>query len=92
MENNDKNELTSLTPHGVSGLKFQKINQLKRYRCLTPHGVSGLKFAALGDDQVNEPSHPAWGEWIEIDKIILPKTENFSLTPHGVSGLKYDPA
>ena len=59
-----------LTPHGVSGLKsFFLFVEHARFS-LTPHGVSGLKFVLLGISRTGFPSHPAWGEWIEI---FLPK-------------------
>ena len=35
-----------------------------------------------------QASHPAWGEWIEIDRLPLGPKSAFGLTPHGVSGLK----
>ena len=38
----------SLTPHGVSGLKYRQRRRIAQagYR-LTPHGVSGLKLLAV---------------------------------------------
>ena len=45
-----------LTPHGVSGLKFLS-------QCM----VSGLKFLLPLLPAKESLSHPAWGEWIEIE-------------------------
>ena len=57
-------------------------------KCLTPHGVSGLKFGIPGHIASFVSSHPAWGEWIEIDDSEAVAQLQKSLTPHGVSGLK----
>ena len=35
-----------------------------------------------------QPSHPAWGEWIEIFLLTIISKIARSLTPHGASGLK----
>ena len=36
-----------------------------------------------------QPSHPAWGEWIEIFLLTIISKIARSLTPHGASGLRY---
>ena len=64
----------------------QKITESKT--SLTPHGVSGLKFLKPLPKLVRFSSHPAWGEWIEIDLGQFVPQRILGLTPHGVSGLK----
>ena len=77
-----------LTPHGVSGLKFNCRPHLVLCRCLTPHGVSGLKSVDLRGNVYLNWSHPSRGEWIEITDPQTPWHLAGRLTPHGVSGLK----
>ena len=56
----------SLTPRGVSGLKYLSHLTSSVNVSLTPRGVSGLKLASLTAYCLSALSHPARGEWIEI--------------------------
>jgi len=54
------------TPHGVRGLKSIPTGNKTAILCRTPHGVRGLKSLINNIFQSYNPSHPAWGAWIEI--------------------------
>ena len=47
------------------GVVFKRVNSR------TPHGVRGSKIRLVQIAAAVEESHPAWGAWIEIDKLIV---------------------
>ena len=61
-----KEFLDSLTPRGVSGLKYDVAGRQRQVFGLTPRGVSGLKYGVRGFPAAALLSHPPRGEWIEI--------------------------
>ena len=58
--------ISSLTPHGVSGLKYASVGGVAVFCGLTPHGVSGLKSVVGLFVLKMKASHPTRGEWIEM--------------------------
>ena len=76
------------TPHGVRGLKFERLDGIIGVAGRTPHGVRGLKFETANTPRDPGQSHPSRGAWIEIDITRLLVDKRKGRTPHGVRGLK----
>ena len=54
------------TPHGVRGLKLNKIVLRVDDLSRTPHGVRGLKWLYPASLATLRRSHPSRGAWIEM--------------------------
>ena len=53
-----------------------------------PHGARGLKYKLIDTKTNEQESRPAWGAWIEIERVVLPLHHPASRAPHGARGLK----
>ena len=56
-------------------MKYIYYDYIKGFFGRAPHGARGLKCYDLGEDFSIETSRPAWGAWIEIQKM---KREGFT--------------
>ena len=56
----------SLTPHGVSGLKFKEAEQQVQAQLSHPAWGEWIEIKVTYKADRSTTSHPAWGEWIEM--------------------------
>ena len=77
------------TPHGVRGLKLDRVPAELVHTGRTPHGVRGLKRRVLRDPDAAVQSHPSRGAWIETMPKPPSNNSTGGRTPHGVRGLKH---
>ena len=77
------------SPHGGRGLKFvYKSHRVTRCDGRSPHGGRGLKYLSAHNRSLRNRSLPAWGAWIEIERIYNVENMLASRSPHGGRGLK----